>query len=234
MCLKHKKLKYSIDGRFRTIFFLHIFKKSSLLQLEQGRLNMSSFRDFFLGTPAGFQQTPTGTPGQQGLIEQLIAGLSGGGTGGGPLGAGLGNLQGILSGDPQAFEAFAAPARTAFEQRTVPGIAERFSGVDAQSSSAFGQQLGSAAAGLEEQLSAQRGGLQSQALSQLQGLLGQAQQPQFQTQEIAAQPGFLQSLLSALGQFGGQFGSAALGGGLGGLIAGKGFRTGAGKQFGFK
>lgn len=194
---------------------------------------MSSFRDFFLGTPAGFQQVPTGTQGQQDLIQQLIQGLMGGGTGGGPLGAGLGNLQGILSGDPKAFEAFAAPARRQFQEQTIPGIAERFSGQGAQSSSAFGQQLGAAGAGLEESLSAQRAALQSQALSQLQGLLGQAGQSQFQTFEQQAQPGFLQSLLSALGQIGGQVGSTALGGGLGGLLAGKGFKTGVGKQFGF-
>jgi len=213
---------------------LHIFKKSPLLKIEQGRLIMSAFSDFFLGTPQRFQQTPTGTGGQQDLIQQLIQGLRGGGTGGGPLGAGLGNLEGILSGDPKAFEAFAAPARRQFQEQTIPGIAERFSGLGAQSSSAFGQQLGAAGAGLEENLAAQRSGLQSQALQQLMGFLGQSQAPQFQTQDIDAQPGFLQSLLSSLGQIGGQVGSAALGGGLGGLFAGKGFGTGAKRGLGFQ
>lgn len=196
---------------------------------------MSSFRDFFLGTPQGFQQTPTGTQGQQDLIQQLIQGLSGGGTGGGPLGAGLGNLQGILSGDPKAFEAFAAPAKRQFQEQTVPGIAERFSGLGAQGSSAFGQQLGAAGAGLEENLSAQRSGLQSQALSQLAGLLGQSQAPQFDTQNIVSQPGFLQSLLKILGQVGGAaIGGQALSGGLGGLIGGQGFRSGAAQGLGVR
>jgi len=191
---------------------------------------MSSLSQFFLGTPQRFEQLPTGTQGQQDLIQQLISGLSGGQTGGGALGAGLGNLQQLLSGDPSAFEAFAAPARRQFQEQTVPGIAERFTGIGGQRSSAFGQQLGQAAAGLEETLSAQRGQLQSQALNQLMGFLGQSQAPQFQTANIESQPGFLQSLLSAVGQFGGQ----ALTGGLGGLIGGQGFRSGASQGLGIR
>src|SRR5258708_40347981 len=35
----------------------------------------------------------------------------------------------MLSGDPQAYERFAAPYRTEFQERTLPGIAERFSGL---------------------------------------------------------------------------------------------------------
>lgn len=128
---------------------------------------MSSIWDFFFGQKGKTEQLPAISPEQQQLLSQLLSGLSG------PMGAGLGNLQQLLSGDPKAFEAFQAPARTAFEQRTVPGIAERFSGADAQSSSAFGQTLGQAGANLEENLSAQRAGLQSQAFGQLSGLLGQ-------------------------------------------------------------
>lgn len=177
---------------------------------------MSSLADFFLGTPGRFEQLPTVTPEQKGLLDQLLGGLGGQG---GPLGAGLQNLQQILSGAPGAFEAFEAPARTAFQQRTVPGIAERFSGLGAQRSSAFGQQLGAAGAGLEEQLSAQRAGLQSQALQQLMGLLGQAQQPQFQTIQLPETQGALPGILSGLGSLGGFFlggpAGAALGGGLG-------------------
>lgn len=182
---------------------------------------------FLLGQPGRFEQLPTVTPGQQALLNQLIGGL------GAPLGAGLQNLQQLLSGAPEAFEAFQAPARTAFMQQTIPQIAERFTGADAQRSSAFGQQLGAAGAGLEQQLAAQRAGLQSEALSQLRGLLGLAQQPQFVTQQIPAQPGALQGLISALGQAGGMAGTMALTGGLGGLLAGKGFRPGIQRAFGF-
>lgn len=198
---------------------------------------MSSLSNFFLGTPGRFEQLPTVTPGQQSLMQQLIGGLGGGGFGQGPLGAGLGaglqNLQQILSGQPEAFQAFAAPARRAFQEQTIPGIAERFTGLGAQRSSAFGQQLGQAGAGLEEQLAGQRAGLQSQALQQLMSLLGQAQQPQFQTTQIPGTQGALQSLLGGLGQIGGAVGAGALTGGLGGLLAGRGFGAGVGRAFGF-
>lgn len=200
-------------------------------QLQQGK---SSVKDFFLGTPQRFEQLPTGTPGQQDLMSQLIGALSGAGGGQGPLGQGLGsgltNLQQILGGSPEAFKSFEAPAMRQFQQEIIPGIAEQFTGADAQESSGFRQALGSAGAGLSERLAGQRSGLQSQALQQLMGLLGTSQQPQFQTTNIAAQPGFLQSLLSALGGIGGQ----ALSGGIGGLIGGQGFRSGAAQGLGVR
>ena len=171
---------------------------------------MSSISEFFMGRPGRFEQLPTITPEQKSVLDQILGGIGGAG---GPLASGIQNLQQLLSGDPQAFEAFQAPARTAFEQQTVPGIAERFSGAGAQQSSAFGQTLGAAGANLEENLAAQRAGLQSQALQQLQGLLGQGMRPQFQTQQIPGETGFLHSLLNAMGQVGGTAGSMALGGG---------------------
>jgi hypothetical protein len=54
------------------------------------------------------------------------------------------------------FEPFAQQAREAFSQQTVPGIAERFTGLGGQRSSAFGQQLGQAARGLESDIAGQR------------------------------------------------------------------------------
>jgi hypothetical protein len=168
---------------------------------------MSFLSNFLFGQKGKFEQLPTVTPQQKAILDQLLGGL------GGPLGSGLENLQQLLSGDPEAFEAFAAPARTQFEQQTVPGIAERFTGLGegAQRSSAFGQTLGQAGAGLEEALSAQRAGLQSQALQQLQGLLGAGMTPQFQTAQIPGQGGALQGLFSSLGQLGGGLGSLGLG-----------------------
>jgi len=185
---------------------------------------MSALSRFFLGSPGGIEQVPTVNPQQQQFLEQLLGQL------GGPLGMGIGNLTDILSGRPEAFASFEKPARQAFEQKTIPGIAERFSGVGGQQSSAFGQQLGQAASDLETNLSAQRSGLQSQALQQLMGLLGQGMQPQFQNYQQEAQPGFLQNLLSAIGSFGG----TALTGGLAGLIGKQGFRSGASQAFGVR
>lgn len=158
---------------------------------------MSALSRFFFGSPSGYDQVPTMNPQQQQFLQQLLSQLQG------PLSQGIGNLEGILSGRPEAFEAFEAPARKAFEERTVPGIAERFTGIGGQRSSAFGQQLGQAASDLETNLSAQRAGLQSQALQQLMALLGQGTQPQFQTSFRPQSPGFLQGLFGGLGQFGG-------------------------------
>jgi hypothetical protein len=188
---------------------------------------MTSLSKFFFGRPSRFEQIPTVTPQQQNILNQLLEGLQG------PLGAGVQNLQQLLSGAPEAFEAFQAPARRSFFEQTVPQIAERFTGADAQRSSAFGQRLGQAGASLEENLAAQRAGLQSQALSQLQNLLGTGLRPQFATTQIPGQTGFLQNLLSSLGQVGGAVGTTALGGGLSGLLAGQGFRPGIQRSFGF-
>lgn len=155
---------------------------------------MSSIWDFLFGKKGKTEQLPAISPEQQQLLNQLLGGLSG------PMGAGLGNLQQILSGDPEAFKAFEAPARTAFEQQTVPGIAERFSGAGAQSSSAFGQTLGQAGANLEEQLSAQRAGLQSQALGQLSGLLGQGLGAKpFGYQQTPGSQGFIGGMAPGIG-----------------------------------
>lgn len=173
--------------------------------------------DSLLGTPGRIENVPTMSGEQSQLFAQLLQGLGGQGGQGGPLQAGLGNLMGLLSGDQSALEAFQAPAIRQFEEQTVPGIAERFSsmGAGAQGSSAFGQQLGAAGAGLAENLSAQRSGLQSQALSQLSSLLGLGvQTPTFQSMQIPGQEGGLSKLFGGLGTGLGLAGGAALPGGL--------------------
>lgn len=191
---------------------------------------MSFLSNFLTGSPGRFEQLPTITPEQKSIFDQILQSIGGAG---GPLGSGIQNLQNILSGDPGAFEAFEAPARTAFQQKTIPGIAERFTGAGAQESSGFTQSLGAAGAGLEENLAAQRAQLQSGALTQLQSLLSGALQPQFTTQGIPGQQGALQGILQALGGAFGGAGGAAIGGGLGGLFSGKGFGAGVQKGFGF-
>lgn len=181
---------------------------------------MSSLSNFFLGQPGRIEAVPTGTQQQQDLISQLLGGLTGQQFGGGPLGAGLQNIFGLLSGAPEALEAFQAPALRQFQERIIPGIAEQFSGAGTGDSSAFGQQLGAAGAGLAERLSAQRGGLQQQALSQLQGLLGLAQRPQFEPTAIPGSRGLLQPLAEGLGGGLGQLGGIGLGGGILKLLSG--------------
>lgn len=153
-------------------------------------------RSFFLGTPAKTEQVQRFTQPQQGGINQA--------------------LQQALAGlqNPQAgFEPIANQARTQFSRQTIPSIMERFSNLDAQRSSAFGQELGEAGSQLEQALAAMGSqyGLQQQGL--LQQLLGLGLTPQFDTVMHQRTPGFLESIGSSLSQGLGM----GLTGGLGGL-----------------
>lgn len=149
-----------------------------------------SFMDFLFGKGEKTEQFKRFTPQQEQLQNQLLEGLSG------QLPDAFSYLQRILSNDPDAVKAFEAPTRRAFEEQTLPSIAERFSGMGAQRSSAFGQQLGKAGEQLEEGLAAQRSGMQSQALAQLQSLLGGGMTPSF---ENVLRPG-TKGLVGGLGE----------------------------------
>jgi len=106
-------------------------------------------------------------PAQRGLLEQTTQGL------GDALPMGLSNIKNILGGDQSHFQGFEAPARRAFQEQTIPAIAERFSsdyGEGSQTSPAFAQAFSSAGRRLEENLFAQRGDRQNQAMTQLMNL----------------------------------------------------------------
>lgn len=75
-------------------------------------------------------------------------------------------LSSILSKDPEMMKQFEAPAMRQFNEEIVPGLAERFSGMGARNSSAFGQAMGQAGSGLAERLAAMRAGLGMQASQQ--------------------------------------------------------------------
>ena len=147
------------------------------------------------GTPGRIEALPNLSPEQQELFGQLIQALSGQG---GLLEGGLQNLQKMLTGDASEFE---APAMRQFNEQIVPGIAERFSGMGegGQQSSAFGQQLGAAGAGLSENLAMQRANMQQQGLQQLMQMLGLGMQSQFQYQQIPGQEGFMQPFAQGVG-----------------------------------
>lgn len=154
-----------------------------------------------------FERIETMTPQQQQLLSQLLAGM------GGPLGAGLQNIMQLLSGAPEALEAYQRPELRRFEEETVPGIAERFAGLGAQASSAFPQALGAAGTALSERLAAQRAGLQQQAMGQLAGLLGMGLGTRpFETMYRPGGPGFWGAMAPGIG--------AGLGGGIGRAISG--------------
>jgi len=156
------------------------------------------------------EQLPRFTPQQEQTTGQLLGGAQE------QLPQIFQYLQQILSQSPEMMQQFQAPAMRQFEEEIIPTIAERFSKVNAQKSSAFGQQLGKAGAGLAENLAAQRAGLGQNAISQLQQLLGQGMQPQFETMFRPGTSGSLAQLLGPL--LGGIGGGAAQ---LGTLWAGK-------------
>jgi len=162
--------------------------------------------NFFTGDPGGFSQQDLLNPQQKEVMSKLLSGL------GAPTGAGLDYLQGILSDDPGAFEAFEAPFKQQFEQETIPMIAERFAGLGAGSSSAMNQTLGQAGSDLSTQLAGLRANLKQGALSQLGGLLGQGMQPTFQTSYQPGTPGFLGTLGTGLSSAGGSAFSRLFGG----------------------
>ena len=148
-------------------------------------------------TKEKFVQVERFTPQQKQILNQIL------GQAGGMMPSGMGFLESILGQSPEAMQQFQAPARRAFEEQTIPTIAERFTGMGAQRSSAFPQILGQAGAGLEEALSAQRAGLGFQGLGQLQSLLGMGMTPQFETgirPGTPGRPGFLEGLVPGLGK----------------------------------
>lgn len=149
---------------------------------------------FLGGEPERIQQIQRFNPQQQDVLRQLLGGAQT------TLPSGFDFLQQILSSDPDLTEKFEAPTRRAFEERTIPSIAERFTGMNAQKSSAFGQQLGKAGESLEEILASQRAGRGFQALSQLQGLSGMGLTSQFENLLRPRAPGFIETTTSSLAQ----------------------------------
>jgi len=111
-------------------------------------------------------------------------------------------------------------AREGFAQKTIPGIAERFSQLGAQRSSAFPQLLSQSGKDLETELAAMK---QNYGLTQqqaLQNLLGIGLTPQFGSVFYAGQPGMRSNLLNKAADF---ITPELIGQGLGA------FKSGAGK-----
>ena len=129
---------------------------------------------FFKSTEALPVSINTNTPQQQQLL-QLLSNLI-------PQG-----LQGLnLPGEQSSFAPIANQARSNFNENIVPGLAERFASLGSGgslNSSAFGQSLSSAGAGLERDLAALQAqhGLQEQGLqsNNLFNLLSAGLKPQF-------------------------------------------------------
>lgn len=141
--------------------------------------------------PSGYKQISTLNPQQQSLFNQQAQGL------GAIQPQIMQYLQQLLSGDPSASEAFAAPYMRQFNEQIVPGIAERFAGAGALSSSGFQQALGQAGAGLAENLASLREGLKFNAAQQ--GQRGIGDLLNMNTQALVPKDqGFLKNLLLSL------------------------------------
>ena len=127
---------------------------------------MSSFGRFLFGGGPKIEEIQKYNPQQQQAFSQI--------------------LQQALSGmqnPSEGFEPIAQQARSQFESKTIPGLAERFTsmGAGGQRSSAFQGALGEAGAGLEEGLAGQQAQYGLQRGGQLQQLLGMGLTPQFDT-----------------------------------------------------
>jgi len=138
------------------------------------------------------RQFPLLTQPQQGLQQNILS-----------------MLPQLLSSTSQQgfdFKPIAEQARTQFQQQTIPSIAERFTGLNAQGSSAFKQSLGQAGAGLEQGLGALQSqyGLQQQGLNQqlLSNLLHHGLQPSMENVYFPRQQSFSEGFFPSLAQGG--------------------------------
>ena len=153
---------------------------------------MPKLSEIIFGSKPKTEHLSTLNPQQQQLQNQLIQML-------GPLLQQGGGFLESLFGGGQGGDQFAASYKRQFEEQTIPGIAERFSEADAQNSSAFGQQLGAAGAGLQENLASLQGQLSQQGLQALMQLLSQGQQPTFNTMYQPGGGGAFPELMRGLG-----------------------------------
>ena len=171
---------------------------------------MPKLSELLFGKKGGIERAPRFTDEQMQLFNQYLGNI------GGAQGMGLDWLQGILSGEPGAFEAFEAPMKRQFEQEVIPTIGERFAGAGshgATSASGLNQSLSQAGRELTQNLAQLRGGLQQSALGQLQGMLGMAYQPTFESLYRQPTMGAVPGLAGGIGQGIGQYSSLrALGG----------------------
>ncbi|MFP3859222.1 MAG: hypothetical protein ACLFUW_00220 [Bacteroidales bacterium] len=151
-------------------------------------------------TPTGYERFSTLSPTQQNVLDQLLPQLTS-------------QLEGKRA------NVFEAPFKRQFQEETVPGLAERFSGLGAgaQRSSAFQQALGGAGASLAENLAALNAQQQQNAIMPLLQILG------MNTEGLVekSKPWWQEALVGLSGGLGQGLGSLATGGlssGLGSLF----------------
>jgi len=121
------------------------------------------------GSGGGYERVPTKTPEQQKLLNQNIKQAQDLQQGGYKDAIGL--LQQYLDPNSDVYKNFEKPYLQEFEQQTLPGIANRYAGLNAMGSglmtSGFGQTLGAAGANLQSQLAQMKQQYQRQSINDL-------------------------------------------------------------------
>lgn len=178
---------------------------------------MPGVTEWLFGASPKLKKKPTGTAQQQqfggkdliALLQQMM------GQGGGLQQANQYD-QNLLGQGPEAFNQFSQPYLQQFNEQILPGIAERFAGAGALSSSGFGQALGGAASGFQAQLAQLFSQLQSQAAGRQQGQfqnlsqIGLGYNP-FAYHERQGSTGFVTPFVTGLAQGGAFNGGGAIG-----------------------
>lgn len=169
----------------------------------------------FSGTKPSLKKFETLNSGQKNLLDALTKHLNlyqSEATQNPLFQSGQSYLQSLLSQNPEMMKQFEAPYMRQFEEEIIPGLAERFSGMGARSSSAFQQALGAQGAGLMERLASMRANLGMNAANmgmnyaqipfsqQMQRASLALGTPAFGYQAFQGTPGAGQSILGGLGQ----------------------------------
>ena len=180
-----------------------------------GGISTKKGRNFLFGGPDTLEKIATGTPEQDALHNNILSQAMGMSQQGGGYDLANQYYNGLLGGNQQqAFNQFSQPYMQQFNEQMLPQIAERFAGAGALSSSAFGQSLGGASAGLQSQLAKLFSQLQGQAAQQQYGQYNQLAQTglnheQFAYNKQEGSQGFLAPFMSAaLSAAGGPIGSS--------------------------
>lgn len=163
---------------------------------------LQDIKEGAMGTPAQTLRFPNFTPEQEAVLNQLLQRGS----------QGINNL-------PMDFGPIEDQARRDFTQKTIPSIAERFSALGAQRSSAFPQLLSQAGSNLETDLAALRSGHSMDMQRILLSLLGMGLTPRFESAYQPRQPGGIETVLSSLAQGAGQGAAGGAGAVMGGLAS---------------
>ena len=138
---------------------------------------MPNIGEWLFGSDAKMKKFDQYSPEQNDFFKQFMSQLQGlGGQGGGAQNA-MGLLQDYLNPESDVYKNFEKPYMQEFEQQTLPGIANRYAGLNAMggglSSSGFGQSLGAAGSQLQTNLAGMKSQMQRQSINDILGQYNQ-------------------------------------------------------------